>query len=283
MLLTASDGGPNDFHGVHVASDGDVIVVGSSLVDGAAGADQGAVYVYVRPAGGWRGGLVEVAKLLPSDPVAGQGFDSRVAIDGDTIVVGAPGPAVVSPRAGAVYVFVRPAGGWTGTLTQTAKLVASDGLAGDELGVDVAIHGCVILAGASFDDFVGGLNQGSAYVFLRPFGGWSGVVNHSAKLVASDGAAADLFGSRVAIAGGSLVVSAKYADRASAANDARARPDVAHSRRRRAQRRGRRSASQGARRVSSRPRGLSLTGCPRSAHSNRSASIGSGAAAFRAG
>jgi hypothetical protein len=83
---------------------------------------------------------------------------------------------------------------------------------GDELGVDVAIHGGVILAGASFDDVGVSLNQGSAYVFLRPLGGWSGAIGHSAQLVASDGRDGDLFGSRVAIAGGSLVVSAPYAD-----------------------------------------------------------------------
>ena len=212
-VLTASDGAANDRLGVHLASDGDVLVVGASFDDGAAGADQGAVYVYIRPAGGWGGSLVEAAKLLPSDPVAGQQFGHRVAIDGDTIVVGAPGPAVGgAARAGAAYVFVRPAGGWSGTLTETATLLATDGAAADELGVDVAIHGGVILAGASFDDVGVNLNQGSAYVFLRPLGGWSGVIGHSAQLVASDGHAGDLFGSRVAIAGGSLVVSAPYAD-----------------------------------------------------------------------
>jgi hypothetical protein len=218
-VLTAADGAANDRLGVHLASDGDVLVIGASFDDGAAGADQGAVYVYIRPAGGWGGSLVEAAKLLPSDPVAGQQFGHRVAIEGDTIVVGAPGPTVGgAARAGAAYVFVRPAGGWSGTLTETARLSATDGAVGDELGVDVAIHGAVILAGASFDSVGANLNQGSAYVFLRPLGGWSGMIGHSAQLVASDGQDGDLFGSRVAIAGGSLIVSAPYGDLATRDN-----------------------------------------------------------------
>ena len=53
-VLTASDGAASDRLGVHLASDGDVLVVGASFDDGAAGADQGAVYIYksARRAGG---------------------------------------------------------------------------------------------------------------------------------------------------------------------------------------------------------------------------------------
>ena len=43
--------------------------------------------------------------------------------------------------------FVKPAGGWA-SATETAKLTASDGAAGDDLGQSVAISGDTIVAGA---------------------------------------------------------------------------------------------------------------------------------------
>lgn len=211
--LSASDGAADDRLGVAVAADAVIVVAGASFDDGTAGADQGSVYVFARPAGGWSGSLQQVARLLPSDPVAGAQFGAAVAVDGDTIVVGAPGPAVGgTARAGTVYVYVRPAGGWSGTLMETARLVASDGNPGDELGVAVAIAGDLVAAGASFDDDVVGLNRGAAYVYRRPAGGWVGTRAESAKLIPSDGAAGDLFGSEVAVAAGAVVVAAPYAD-----------------------------------------------------------------------
>ena len=98
--------------------------------------------MFVKPAGGWAS-RTQTAKLTASD---GDWFDRlgwSVAIAGDTIVAGAPRPT--GPiDAGAVYVFVRPAGGWADR-TQTAKLTASQGRS---LGFSVAISGDTIVAGA---------------------------------------------------------------------------------------------------------------------------------------
>lgn len=217
--LTASDASAGDRLGFAVAADPDNIVVGAPFRDGGAGSDEGIAYVYARPAGGWAGSLVEVARLTPSDARAGANFGAAVSLSGDTIVVGAPGPAIgSSARPGAVYVFVRPPGGWSGVRTEAAKLTASDGNRGDELGIAVAVSGGLVLAGASFDDAGSMLNQGAAYVFERPAGGWTGLVSEAAKLTASDGLAGDLFGSDVAIASTSLVVGAPYADIGARAN-----------------------------------------------------------------
>ena len=74
---------------------------------------------------------------------------------------------------GAAYVFVRPAGGWR-VGAQAAKLVASDGAAGDQFGVSVAVSGDDVFVGSWNDDNTGLGGPGSVYVFTKPAGGWAG-------------------------------------------------------------------------------------------------------------
>ena len=71
----------------------------------------------------------------------------------------------------------------------------------------MSVSGDTVVAGATFDDVGGVFIQGSAYVFVKPGGGWASG-NQTAKLVASDGAAADQFGSSVSIDGDTVVVGA---------------------------------------------------------------------------
>ena len=83
------------------------------------------------------------------------------------------------------------------TLTQTAKLVASDTAAADYFGssVSVSSDGSTVLIGSSNDDTGSGYDTGSAYVFESVGDEWM----QTAKLVASDTAAADYFGSSVSL------------------------------------------------------------------------------------
>jgi len=148
----------------------------------------------------------EAAKLLPTANADGdQGnFGRSVAIDGDTMVVGANDDDK-GGEAGAAYVFGRDVGG-TDTWGQITKLLASDGATEDFFGISVSISGNTIVVGAKFDDD-NGSDSGSAYVFDRNMGGpdtWGQI----AKLVAPDGAANDLFGSSVAISGDTVAVGA---------------------------------------------------------------------------
>ena len=78
-------------------------------------------------------------------------------------------------------------------------------------GFSVAISGDTALVGAREDDDVG-LAEGSAYVFVEPGGGWSGVLTEDAKLTASDAAAEDEFGFFVAISGGTALMGAPFHD-----------------------------------------------------------------------
>ncbi len=105
---------------------------------------------------------------------------------------------------GSAYVFVKPGGGWA-SATETAKLTASDGAASDLFGQSVAISGDTVVVGADGDDVGANADQGSAYVFVKPGGGWVSATE-TAKLTASDGAANDLFGTSVAVSGDTVVV-----------------------------------------------------------------------------
>ena len=96
-------------------------------------------------------------------------------------------------------------------MTQTAKLTASDGAAGDCFGSSVAMSGDTVVVGAVYDDIGANADQGSAYVFSKPAGGWADMTQ-TAKLTASDGAADDNFGISVAISGDTVVVGADCDD-----------------------------------------------------------------------
>jgi len=76
----------------------------------------------------------------------------------------------------------------------------------DQFGASVAISGDTVVVAAPFDDIGTNGDQGSAYVFVKPGTGWSGTLNETAKLTASDGAAFDQFGRSVAISDGTVLV-----------------------------------------------------------------------------
>ena len=108
--------------------------------------------------------------------------------------------------------FVKPSGGWAGLLTQDAKLTASDGTPVDFFGDSVAVSGDTVVVNAPCGDVGQNRDQGSAYVFVKPAGGWAGLLQENAKLVASDGATDDLvftaFDESVAVSGDTVVVGA---------------------------------------------------------------------------
>ncbi len=209
--LTASDGAAGDEFGRGVAISGDTVVVGARFDDIGANSNQGSAYMFIKPAGGWVGNLTETAKLTASDGEAGDefGFHS-IAVSSDTVAVGAWQDDIgANADQGSAYVFVKPGGGWDGNLTETAKLTASDGAAFDNFGVFVAISGDTVAVGAWLDDIGANFDQGAAYVFVKPAGGWPGNLTESAKLIASDGAAGDQFGLSVVITADMLVAGAR--------------------------------------------------------------------------
>jgi len=217
-----------------VAVDGDTVVIGAhyegSDSTGISGdeanndADRsGAVYVFVRSGGSWS----QQAYLKASNTNALDQFGRSVAIDGDTIVVGAKFESSnatgvngdqdnnIASASGAAYVFVRSGGSWS----QQAYLKASNTGFVDQFGISVAIDGDTVAIGApSEDSNAKGVNgdqsnnlasdSGAVYVFVRNGGSWS----QQAYIKASNTDAADEFGSVVALSGDTLSVSARFED-----------------------------------------------------------------------
>ena len=243
--LTASDGMENDFFGNSVAISGDTVVVGAPAVIitlfAPPSTSPGTAYVFVKPSGGWAGNLTETARLTATFSAVGDAFGLTVAMEGDTVFASgfdeestavyvfvkpiggwsgnlaetarlkASEPAfafgysiaisddtvVVTGVGGAAYVFTKPSDGWTGTLTEQARLTASDG----SLGYSVAISGDTVVAGT--DGY-------AAYVFVKPPGGWASTLTEAARLNVSDcsGDACNYFGLSVAVSGDTVFVGA---------------------------------------------------------------------------
>ena len=196
--LLPADGADDDNFGRSVALDGDTAIIGAQD-DNDNGHNSGSAYVFVRSAGVW----TEQAKLLPADGTGSAQFGIAVAIDGDTVVVGAHRDTTNGFRSGSAHIFTRDVGVWT----EQAKLLPVDGAAEDTFGVDVAVDGDTTVIGAGGDDD-GGLDSGSAYVFTRTAGVWT----EQAKLLPADGADGDDFGASVAVDGDSTVIGARFDD-----------------------------------------------------------------------
>jgi Flp pilus assembly pilin Flp len=137
-------------------------------------------------------------KLVASDAEANATFGTAVAMDGDTLLAGAPGDG---GSIGAVYVYVRQGGLWS----EQQKLTAADGTAGDAFGYSVSLEGDTALVGA-FAKSVGAHQTGAAYVFTRSGATWS----QQARLTASDAAMETYFGTSVSLSGGSALIGAYY-------------------------------------------------------------------------
>ena len=204
LELLASDGAAFDTFGWRVAVDGDIALVGAPFADADGRPDEGAAYVFRREptSGAW----TEEAKLtVECDTAVVQtcGFGISVALAGETALVGAPdADPNDNVSQGAAYVFVRDRA--NGIWTERAKLVASDGTALDQLGIEVALVDGIALVGAPFATVDGGTARGAAYVFERDPG--SGTWLQRAKLTNPDGDEFDEFGAAVALSGQTALV-----------------------------------------------------------------------------
>lgn len=189
--LTASDGETADYFGISVAISGDTAVIGAFGHDGAFG-DTGSAYVFRRHGTDWS----QEAKLFAVDGAAGDIFGRSVSISGDTAVIGADNHDGAYSNSGSAYVFRRDGTMWS----QEATLTAADGTAGDLFGYSVSVSGAAAIIGAVGDNN----RSGAAYIFRRNGSTWIEEV----KLIASDDAPYEYFGSSVSICGDIAAVGA---------------------------------------------------------------------------
>lgn len=192
--LTPSDADRYDHFGSSVAIDGSTAIIGAQDAEGDIQGN-GAAYVFVEDPVNV---AVEQARLIAADGELHDKFGHSVAISGDTAIIGAYQDDDHGSSSGSAYIFVRdPA---TSNWSEQAKLTATDAASDDDFGLSVAISGNTAIVSAKVN-----VNNGAAYIFERDpaTGVWTEL-----KLLASDGAAGDHFGSSVAISGDTIIVGA---------------------------------------------------------------------------
>jgi choice-of-anchor B domain-containing protein len=174
--LEPADTRAQDHFGQTLAADGDRLLVGAPVREGA-----GAVYVFERDrAGTWR----QTAKL--EQPEGAVGFGSALALRGDWAFVGAPGQ---DGGQGEVHLFRRGAERWEAAGTARPQ----DARRGDRFGVDIAVAERRVVIGAAGR----GRNSGVAYVFALQDSGLS----EEARLAPADTTPNNRFGQAVALDG----------------------------------------------------------------------------------
>jgi len=225
-VLEASVPDAGDYFGFSLGVSDDRAVLGAWHEDSASGdphddsaTQTGAAYVFVRNGSSW----TQEAYLKASNPTPGDQFGFAVAIDGDTVVVGARYESSMATgvggdesdesanHAGAAYVFTRGGSSWT----QQAYLKASNTDAGDLFGWAVDVEGDRVVVGA-IDESSGATTvngdesddstalAGATYVFVRGGTTWT----QEAYLKASNAGADDRFGASVALSGDTILVGA---------------------------------------------------------------------------
>ncbi len=179
------------------------------LVTSSCGDGVGAVYVYERVGGNWQFRQKLRASDYTYSTTTNRGFGGSVAVDGDTLLVGAARAfdEVMAPSnaIGAVYVFTRTAGTWT----ETQKLLPPTPVPGtDEFGFSVALAGDTAVIGNPGRAVSGAARAGAVHVFTRT----GGTFAQAALLTASDGAAGNRLGDSVAYSGTTILAGAPLGD-----------------------------------------------------------------------
>jgi hypothetical protein len=207
--LTASDATSYDDFGGGVVSDvivgaavgisGDTIVVGAFGED-AEGSNAGAAYVFTRSGTTWS----QQQKLTASDAAAGDRFGVSVAIDGDTLIVGAYQDDLSANDAGSAYIFTRSGTTWS----QQQKIPNPSPVYDDQFAYSVDISGDTVIAGVPMEETGGATSHGSAYIFTRSGTTWS----QQQKIEGSNAGTGDNFGHAVAIDGDTVIAGAYLED-----------------------------------------------------------------------
>lgn len=189
MLLPSRREG-SAFFGVACAVDGDRLAVAAPSED--AGVENaGAVYVFREVRGAWE----QEARLVSPAPVVDERFGSALAMEGNRLLVGAPGR---DDFAGVVYEFVRSDGLWG----LAGEIQAAEPESGAVFGANVGLRGEEAIIGEPFENPDDVLDAGATYVFSKATDAWT----QMARLTASTASPGQEFGHAVSLDGHTVVV-----------------------------------------------------------------------------
>jgi hypothetical protein len=190
----------DDQFGFSVAVSDNYFVVGAAREDDATGTDQGAVYVFDASTGS----LARTIANPNSSYQNGDQFGYSMAMDGDTLLVGAPYTGNYDGRA---YLFDASDGSTLHTLNNPNQF--GEGGSDDQFGISVDIQGGLCIVGAFHEDVVSDTRSGVAYIFNVG----SGILAHTLVNPDADGNPGnDRFGQSVSIHGSYAAVGATGAD-----------------------------------------------------------------------
>lgn len=162
-------------------------------------------YVFEHFQGAW----FETAVVSSPTELHSGGIGKNCAIQGDTVVIGAPSDDLVNPLVpdgGSAYVWVRGSTGWT----MQQKLKSETAAAGEFFGRSVDVEGDTIVIGANKSDTSatgGAPSSGAGYVFRRSGTIWT----QTARFHPAGVSTGDEFGRSVDLASGLAVLGAPLA------------------------------------------------------------------------
>lgn len=197
-----------------LAQDGISVAISSDGTTAVVGTLDGVVNVYQRSGGAWDD-MDPVATLTPSVSQVAFGMSVSVSQDGSVIAVGDPGTSCTAGSdCGTVYLYDRPAGGWSGTLTETDAITqqtSGAALAGAAFGYSVALSpDATQLAVGAPAPVVSGA-KGAVWMFMPVGSDWEG--EQGANPVAPSDSNVSGFGHSVAIIDDrDVVAGAPYSD-----------------------------------------------------------------------
>ena len=148
--------------------------------------------------------LQPIVHLIAYNAVAGDLFGTAVAINGEQVLIGAPGCDDNGSNSGAAYIFQKTENGWV----EICKLTANNGQAGDLFGSSVALDGNFALVGAPTASTFSTSSPGFAVLFQKSGETW----NEVSRFSASDGSNNNKFGAAVALQGDTALIGAPQSD-----------------------------------------------------------------------
>ena len=192
---------PSDAFGrSSVAVSGNTIVVGAAAHKVDSNPSQGAVFVFTKPSTGWADSTASTM-LTASDGGANDELGASVATNGTTIVASSQ----YHGASGAVYVFVAHNGSW-GPHETTELTAPGSPPKGGYMPVAISPDDDTIAFGQPDTVVNTNIEQGEAFAFTKPAGGWGAPAPKVATLMASDGAANDVFGLELAASDNTIAV-----------------------------------------------------------------------------
>jgi hypothetical protein len=194
--LAANNGLPAERFGESVAISGNTIVVGAPVRSFPGLGNAGIAYVFTRSGATW----TQQAELKASDAQAFDFFGSSVAIDTDTVIIGAPDTSNSNNfNPGSAYIFTRTGSVWS----QQAKFLADDGADDDGFGGAVSVSGDTAVVGAQSAAMGGTKFSGKVYIFNRANGSWAQQVK-----LTGDTQSSELFGCSLSLQADTLAIGA---------------------------------------------------------------------------